>query len=123
MFRRIYRVGFAAASRELDVAGPIAYISAAEVTMGEDVRDNPAESRFELEVSGHLAVAYYRLAGKVITFTHTEVPQALSGQGVASRLVKGALEQVRARGLKVAAKCDFVAGYLGKHPEFGDLIA
>jgi predicted GNAT family acetyltransferase len=123
MFNGIYRAEFAAASRELDVIEPIAYISAAEVTMVEDVRDNPAESRFELEISGHLAVAYYRLADKLITFTHTEVPPALSGQGVGSRLIKGALEQVRARGLTVVAKCTFVAGYLGKHPEFGDLIA
>lgn len=91
--------------------------------MAEDVRDNPAESRFELEVSGHLAVAYYQLAPGIITFTHTEVPPALGGQGVGSRLIKGALEQVRARGLKVVAKCDFVAGYIGKHKEFADLVA
>jgi hypothetical protein len=56
------------------------------------------------------------------TFTHTEVPQALSGQGIASRLTKGALEQARARGLKVTSKCPFVSGYLGKHREFGDII-
>ncbi len=91
--------------------------------MSEDVRDNPTESRFELAVEGHLAVAYYKLEGKVITFTHTEVPPALGGRGVGSRLIQGALDQVRARGLKVVAKCDFVAGYLGKHKEYGDLIA
>jgi predicted GNAT family acetyltransferase len=91
--------------------------------MAEDVRDNATESRFELDVGGHLAVAYYRLSPGIVTLTHTEVPPALSGQGVGSRLIKGALEQVRARGLKVIAKCAFVSGYLGKHPEFGDLIA
>jgi predicted GNAT family acetyltransferase len=92
--------------------------------MAEEVRDNAAESRFELEVAGHLAVAYYKLAAGIITFTHTEVPPALGGQGVGSRLIKGALQAARARGLKVVAKCDFVAGYLGKHSkEFGDLIA
>jgi predicted GNAT family acetyltransferase len=91
--------------------------------MADSVQDNAAESRFELAVDGHLAVAYYKIEGKVITFTHTEVPPALGGRGVGSRLIQGALEQVRARGLKVVAKCDFVAGYLGKHKEFGDLIA
>lgn len=91
--------------------------------MTETVQDNAAESRFELAVGGHLAVAYYKLDGKVITFTHTEVPPALGGQGVGSRLIRGALDAVRARGLKVVAKCDFVAGYLGKHKEYGDLIA
>jgi predicted GNAT family acetyltransferase len=90
--------------------------------MADDVRDNPGEQRFELKIGDAVAVAYYRLSPGIITFTHTEVPPALSGQGVASRLIKGALEQVRARGLKVVAQCEFVAGYLGKHPEFGDLI-
>jgi predicted GNAT family acetyltransferase len=91
--------------------------------MAEDVRDNPADSRFELEVSGHLAVAYYKLSPGIITFTHTEVPPALGGQGVGSRLIKGALDQVRARGLKVVAKCPFVSATIGKHKEYGDLIA
>ena len=38
------------------------------------VRDNPALSRFELDVNGVTAVANYRRDGGVMTFTHTEVP-------------------------------------------------
>jgi predicted GNAT family acetyltransferase len=91
--------------------------------MAEEVRDNAEEGRFELMVEGQRAEAYYEIAGGMITFTHTDVPQILSGRGVGSRLIKGALEQVRARGLKVVAKCAFVAAYLGKHKEFEDLIA
>lgn len=91
--------------------------------MAEDVRDNPAEGRFELMVSGQRAEAYYEIKGKVITFVHTDVPQVLSGQGVGSRLIRGALEQVRARGLKVVSKCPFVSAYIAKHKEFGDLLA
>jgi hypothetical protein len=88
-----------------------------------EVRDNPEEHRFELMVGKQRAEAYYTLAPGVITFTHTDVPQVLSGQGVGSRLIKGALEQARARGLKVAATCPFVSAYLGKHKEYADLIA
>jgi predicted GNAT family acetyltransferase len=91
--------------------------------MVDDVRDNADEQRFELAIGGQTAFAYYELTPGIITFTHTDVPLVMSGQGVASRLIKSALEQVRARGLKVVAQCEFVAGYLGKHPEFGDLIA
>jgi predicted GNAT family acetyltransferase len=88
-----------------------------------EVRDNPQEHRFELMVDGQRAEAYYTLEGKVITFNHTDVPQVLSGRGVGSRLIKGALDEARARGLNVKATCPFVSAYLGKHKEYADLIA
>ena len=91
--------------------------------MTDAVIDNPAEHRFELNAGDHIAAAYYKLEPGVITFIHTEVPQELSGQGIGSRLARGALEQVRARGLKVVPKCPFIAAYIAKHDEFADLIA
>jgi uncharacterized protein len=87
-----------------------------------DIRNNTQLNRFELDVDGHTAVSYYKLAPGVITFTHTEVPQELSGRGIGSRLARGALEAARAQGLKVVATCPFVSAYIGKHPEFGDLL-
>ena len=85
------------------------------------VRDNKAQSRFELDVGGALAVANYRLSPSRVIITHTETPPALRGRGVASELVRGALELIRADGNKVTAGCGFVADYLRKHPEFSDL--
>jgi len=90
--------------------------------MAETVRDNTDEQRFELEIQGQTAFVYYELKPGIIKFMHTDVPLVMSGQGVASRLIKGALEQARTRGLKVEAECPFVLGFLGKHPEFSDLI-
>jgi uncharacterized protein len=87
-----------------------------------EVHDNPELNRFELEVEGTIAAAYYAKAPGVITFTHTEVPQELSGRGIGSKLAQGALEAVRAEGLKVIAKCPFIAAYIAKHPEFADLL-
>ena len=91
--------------------------------MSDDVRNNTAESRFELDADGHTAVIFYRMEPGVITLVHTEVPQALSGRGVGSRIVRGALEQARALGLKVVPKCPFVSAYMAKHPEFNELLA
>ena len=91
--------------------------------MSTAVRDNPARSRFELDVGGGTAVANYKVAGGVITFTHTEVPPQSRGHGAASQLIGDALAAVRARGLKVAAQCSFVRAYLEKHPELADLLA
>ena len=87
-----------------------------------DIRQNTIHHRFELDMDGHTAIAAYRLAPGVITFMHTDVPKALAGRGVGSRLVHGALEAARAQGLKVVAECPFVAGYIAKHPEFSDLL-
>ena len=86
------------------------------------VRNNAEQHRFELEVDGYTAASYYRLTPGVITFIHTEVPPALSGRGVGSQLVRGALDVARAEGLKVVAQCPFVSAYIAKHPEFADLL-
>ncbi len=90
--------------------------------MPDAVRDNPAQSRFELNADGGTAAAYYQLSREVITFTHTEVPRALEGRGIGSQLARGALEAVRARGLKVVAECPFIRGYIERHPEFQNLL-
>jgi uncharacterized protein len=86
------------------------------------VHNNTALNRFELDADGHVAVAYYRLAPGVITFTHTEVPAKLSGRGIGSALARGALDQVRAQSLKVVAQCPFIAAFISKHPEYSDLL-
>ena len=85
------------------------------------VRDNKALGRFELDVEGTVAFANYRVTPQAVVITHTETPRALRGRGVASELVKGALELIRADGRKVIAGCGFVVDYLYKHPEFADL--
>ena len=88
-----------------------------------DVTDNPATSRFEMASGGSTAFVEYRRAGDRIVLLHTEVPEALSGQGVGSKLVRGALDAVRAEGLKVVPRCEFVAAYIGRHPEYQYLMA
>ena len=90
--------------------------------MSEFVHDNITLNRFELEVDGGTAVANYRRSPGVITFTHTEVPSELAGRGIGSQLARGALDAVRAQGLKVVAKCPFISSFLGKHPEYNDLL-
>jgi uncharacterized protein len=90
--------------------------------MTDTVNNNTAKQRFELEVEGHMAAAYYERSGNVITFEHAEVPAELGGKGVGSRLVKGALDQTRAEGLQVMAQCPFVKAWIGKNPAYADLL-
>ena len=87
------------------------------------IRDNQAQSRFELEVDGHTAIASYVRSGDVMLFTHTETPPALRNRGIGEKLVLGALKQARAEGLKARPMCSFVRFVVSKHPEFNDLLA
>jgi predicted GNAT family acetyltransferase len=91
--------------------------------MDGEVRNNEGESRYELEVDGQLVLAAYRLSDDRIVFTHTEVPEALEGRGIGSTLIKAALDDVRAKGLKVVPACAFVKHYIETHPEVQDLLA
>ena len=86
------------------------------------VRDNKAQSRFELDVEGGVAFANYRVTPAAVVITHTETPHALRGHGIASQLIEGALALIRADGRKVIAGCGFVVDYLHKHPEYADMV-
>ena len=88
-----------------------------------EVKDNPAASRFEMRSGDSTAFVEYRRAGDRIVLVHTEVPQALFGQGVGSKLVRGTLDAVRAEGMKVVPRCEFVAAHIERHPEYRDLLA
>lgn len=90
--------------------------------MANEVRDNAVRHRFELEVDGVIAFSEYKRKPGVVDFIHTEVPEALGGKGVGSRLAKGALDLVRARGERVAAHCPFIAAFIRKHAEYLDLL-
>lgn len=88
-----------------------------------EIINNGAEDRYELQEDGELAFAAYERRGDVIVFTHTIVPRALEGRGIASQLISHALDDVRAQGLKIDPQCAFVAAYLKRHPKERDLLA
>ena len=91
--------------------------------MVASVRDNKDRRRFELDVGNEVAFANYRLTSTAVIITHTETPRALRGRGIASELIKGALDLIRRDGRKVIAGCGFVVDYLDRHPENADLVA
>jgi predicted GNAT family acetyltransferase len=93
-----------------------------EKLMTEQVTNNKSEQRYELAIDGEVAIAAYETRGETIVFTHTEVPSALEGHGIGSRLIKGALADVRAQGQHIVADCSFVAAYLDRHPDEQDLV-
>lgn len=93
-----------------------------ETTAMPPVRRNDDQNRFEVEVDGHIAELTFRRRGDVIHYTHTGVPKALEGRGIAGRLATAALEYARDEGLSVVPDCPYVRGYIEKHPEYQDLV-
>ena len=86
------------------------------------VVDNPAASRFEAATPEGLAVAEYVKHGTTIIFTHTEVPDAARGGGVANALARTALDAARRDGLTVVPRCPFFAVYVKRHHEYDDIV-
>lgn len=82
----------------------------------------PDARRFALELDGHLAVLEYTLEGQRLTITHTGVPGAIGGRGIAARLVEAAALHARGSGLRVRPACSYAADWFGKHPEFADVL-
>lgn len=91
--------------------------------MADQFRDNEAQSRFELDVDGIVAFVEYRKSPGAITLVHTEVPTALGGQGVGSRLARATLDAVRAQGRKTKVECEFLQAFMTKNPSYNDLLA
>jgi len=84
------------------------------------VTHNEALGRYEMKTEHGLAVAVYHQQGDRRIFTHTEVPRADEGKGLASRLVKEALDDTRRAGFKIQPACSFVVAYVRRHPEYRD---
>lgn len=88
------------------------------------VRNDPEELRYDALAAGRVVGEIrYRTEPGLVVHIHTEVAPESQGVGVGSRLVKGALEDIRARGLRVVPLCPFVAAYIRRHSEQSDLVA
>jgi hypothetical protein len=87
-----------------------------------DVTDNAARHRYEMLVDGETAYVTYAQHGDRIKLIHTEVPKALGGRGIGSALAASVLDDIRRRRLHVIAECEFMAGFIERHPAYADLL-
>ncbi len=78
--------------------------------------------RFETRVEDMPCLLEYTLADGVMTITHTGVPAAVGGRGIAAALVQQALETARAEGWKVVPACSYAAVWMQRHPAYHDLL-
>lgn len=88
-----------------------------------EVRENRDENRFEIWVDGELAgFTQHHGPGPVVSFVHTEIGERFGGQGLATQLIRSALDTERERGSKVLPICPFVKAFIEKHPDYLDLV-
>jgi hypothetical protein len=91
--------------------------------MEPTVHDAPDAERYEIRDGDRLlGLAAYRRRGDEVVFTHTEVDPQAEGSGLGGTLVRGALDDVRSRGLRVVPQCSFVRSWIERHAEYGDLV-
>ncbi len=89
-----------------------------------EVRHRPEAGRFEVALEdGEVAHLAYRLDGGAMHIHHTEVPPRFEGRGVASALVRAAVDHARASGLAIVPLCSYVRVWLRRHPGHADLLA
>ena len=91
--------------------------------MNVAVTHNEARQRFEATVDGVLCVCDYQLRGKVMWMTHTGVPPAVGGRGIAAELVRVALEWAGQQGFSIEPSCSYVEVYMRRHPQTQKLLA
>ena len=90
-----------------------------------DVVHSPEESRYEIRVDGVQAgFARYRSTPAALVFDHTVIDDAYDGHGLGlgGQLARGALNDVRANGLKVVAECPFIKAWIDRHEDYQDLL-
>lgn len=87
------------------------------------VTDDPGRHRYVLADDG-LEVGHieYGFSGGRLSVLHTEIGEQFGGRGYGGVLARGVLDDARARGLAVLPFCPFVRGWVGKHPEYADLV-
>jgi predicted GNAT family acetyltransferase len=54
------------------------------------------------------------MSGNRMIITHTEVPDALRGKGIAEQLVAFAVKYARKEGHEVVAECDYANRFLNR---------
>ena len=90
--------------------------------MDPEIHDNTEATRYELTVDGQTAVVIYNKVAGGLLITETIVPVPLEGRGIASRMAKHVLADLKQRDMVILPTCPFFAGYLKKHPEYAEVV-
>lgn len=80
-------------------------------------------SRYVTLVDGHEAELTFRDSDGRRIATHTGVPKAIGGRGIAGALTRRFLDDARTDRVKVVPACPYVDVWIKRHPAYEDLRA
>ncbi|HRQ21849.1 MAG TPA: GNAT family N-acetyltransferase [Anaerolineales bacterium] len=86
-----------------------------------EIKNNPAENRFETWIEGELSKLDYIEDSDTIVMTHVGVHPQHRGGGVAGRITQSALEYAKEKSLRVIPMCSYVASYIRRNPQYVEL--
>lgn len=88
-----------------------------------EITKNAQQHRYEISLDGQrVGLADYYERGETIVLPHTETAATFRGQGLAGKLIRFALDDIRAAGKTVNPACSFVADFVRLNPEYLDLV-
>ncbi|MFT3793519.1 GNAT family N-acetyltransferase [Flavobacterium sp.] len=87
------------------------------------MRHNKTEHQFEFQIDDQVAFVEYFTEGQKIYLTHTEVPQSLRGNGIASELIRQTLGYIKKQHWILVPQCSFVVAYVNDHPEWHSILS
>lgn len=88
------------------------------------VRHDAANHRFVTTVDGVDGRLDYEVEAGVLVITHTIVPPAIGGRGIAGHLVQAAFDHARSCGLKVRPECSYADVWARRHhAAVGEMVA
>ena len=87
------------------------------------IEDDREAHRYKVWMGDEFAAysEYENEPGRIV-FTHTVVRPKFEGRGIGSRLAKFAVDDVRARGLRITPICPFVRSWLERHHEYDPIV-
>ncbi|UCN00746.1 N-acetyltransferase [Sulfurimonas sp. SWIR-19] len=90
--------------------------------MSHTLIHNADECKYEYHIDGHVAYISYDDQNGEMHLTHTIVPEALAGKGLARTLLEDVLKEIEKANKKAVAKCSYIVKYQEKHPDKSHLF-
>lgn len=87
------------------------------------IEDVPSIHHYELRIDGELVGHInYRDDGERRVILHTKVDDTFAGQGLGTKLIVAALDDIRAKGKRMVALCPMVSAYVIKNRDYDDIV-